>query len=602
MLDIHDNLPSAADSSWFVAKESALVLIYSLFFRLSAFIFWRDFSAPASLLPTMAVSSITATPSARRSSTMMVVVSLTLLSLVVATIYEDPSAEVVVAGSFSKRQGCGDIKDNLRRQQSRTLQESFDDPIGSQSLQDDPFFDPELMNTIINGLTNSSSGNNMTNATMVGGLTPEEFANLTPEEFTQIMEQGANDDEMATLYQGMGSVITNLTEEVLEGANNNDEGGGGGLSIEDLATLYQGIGPAITNLTEEVLEGQNNNDGGGGGLSIEDLATLYQGIGPVITNLTDTAIDEFFNASSEMSIEDMLADLANATSSSSSEEEDYYDDAVTGTEEDEGVVPDYSNATDFSTEGGQNFNEQGVEGGNDDGKVGYDDTNSEEDEDFTSPPAMSSSGGNLNEDESEYNLYPTPVPEPEYSWYGNGGTDEVDDEYESNIEEGAGDDEYMAGDDKNGDGIPDEFESMTTRPTAAYIPPPNDEDPLAEEEEMEEEEDHVLYHGLGGTAGAYLDGVESPLEMEKDKNVQVTVGILISLFVIILLVTASLVMNYPDGLCAGCCRLTLKVLSCCFRTLCLPCRAICCGGSEQLHGRRTHAPMRSPFPSDLELT
>ena len=516
----------------------------------------------------MAVSSVTATPSARRSSTMMVVVSLTLLSLVVATIYDshqDPSAEVV-AGSFSKRQGCGDIKDNLRRQQSRTLQESFDDPIGSQSLQDDPFFDPELMNTIINGLTNSSSGNNMTNATMVGGLTPEEFANLTPEEFTQIMEQGANDDEMATLYQGMGSVITNLTEEVLEGQNTNDEGGGGGLSIEDLATLYQGIGP-------------------------------------VITNLTDTAIDEFYNASSEMSIEDMLADLANATlSSSPEEEEDYYDDAVTGTEEDEGVVPDYSNATDFSTEGGQNFNEQGVEGGNDDGKVGYDDTNSEEDEDFTSPPAMSSSGGNLNEDESEHNLYPTPVPEPEYSWYGNGGTDEVDDEYESNIEEGAGDDEYMAGDDKNGDGIPDEFESMTTRPTAAYIPPPNDEDPLAEEEEMEEEEDHVLYHGLGGTAGAYLDGVESPLEMEKDKNVQVTVGILISLFVIILLVTASLVMNYPDGLCAGCCRLTFKVMSCCFRTLCLPCRAICCGGSEQSHGRRTHAPMRSPFPSDLELT
>jgi hypothetical protein len=102
---------------------------------------------------------------------------------------------------------------------------------------------------------------------------------------------------------------------------------------------------------------------------------------------------------------------------------------VTGIEEDEGVVPDYSNATtDFSTEGGQNSNEQGVEGGNDEDKVGYDDTNSEED--FTSPPAMSSSGGNLNKDESEYNLYPTSAPEPEYSWYGNGGTDEVDYEYE----------------------------------------------------------------------------------------------------------------------------------------------------------------------------
>lgn len=513
----------------------------------------------------MVSSDDTPTSSARRSSTMMVIsLTLILISLVLmAMIYDNnqaPSAEV--AGSSSKqRQGRDVVNVNLRRQQWRTLQESFDDPIGSPSLQDDPFFDPELMNTIINPFTNSS---NMTNGT---GLTPEEFANLTPEEFAQIMEQGAK---------------------------------------EEMATLYQGIEPVNINLTEEILAGANTNEGGGGGLSMEDLATLYQGIGPVITNFTDTAIDKFFNASSEMSIEDMLADLANATSSLSPEEkEDYDNDAVTGTEV--GVVPDYSNATDFSTEGGQNSNEQGVEGGNDDDKVGYDDNSEEEEEEESStvPPAMISSGGNLNEDKSEYNLYPTPVPEPDYSWYGNGGTDEeVDAEYESNIEEDAGDNEYgiMAGDDKNGDGIPDEFESLTSRPTAAYVPPPNDEDPLAEEEEMEEEEDHVLYHGLGGTAGAYLNGVESPSEMEKDKNVQVTVGILMSLFVIILLVTASLVMNYPDGLCAGCCRLTLKVLSCCFRTLCLPCRAICCGGSEQSQGRRTHAPMRSPFPSDLELT
>ena len=535
----------------------------------------------------MAVSSDASTPSARRSSTMMVVVSLTLLLLaslvvVVAMSYDNnlaPTADVVAGSLFSKQQQQQgrDVKDNLRQQQQlrRSLQESFDDPIGLP-LQDDPFFNPEIMNTIINSFTTNSS--NMTNIT---GLSPEEFANLTPEEIGQIIQQ--------------------------QGVNNYDE----------MATLdnQEGVEPVITNLTDVIMDGASNytNDEGGGGLSMEDLATLYQGIGPVITNSTDTVIDEVYNASSEMSIEDMLLDLLNATSSSSPEEEEeqeYYDDAVTGIEEDEGVVPDYSNATtDFSTEGGQNSNEQVVEGGNDDDKVGYDDTtNSEEDEDESStvPPAMSSSGGNLNEDESEYNLYPTPVPEPDYSWYGNGGTDEeVDDEYGSNIEEGAGDDEYgiMAGDDKNGDGIPDEFESMTTRPTAAYVPPPNDEDPLAEEEEMEdEEEDHVLYHGLGGAAGEYLDGVESPLEMEKDKNVQVTVVILMSLFVILLLVTASLVMNHPDGLCAGCCRLTLKVLSCCFRTLCLPCRAICCGGSEQTQGRRTHAPMRSPFPSDLELT
>jgi hypothetical protein len=544
---------------------------------------------------------------------MMVVVSLTLLLIslvVVAMSYDNNLAPWnEKSGYLFSKQRQGRIKDKLRQQQlRRTLQESFDDPIGSlplPSLKDDPFFNPDIMNTIINFT------NNMTNITTGTGLSPEEFANLTLEEIGQIiMEQQSanNDDEFANLTpEEFGQIMEQ------QGANNDEE----------MATLYnQGIEPVITNLTEEVMEGANNTtneegEGGGGGLSMEDLATLYQGIGPVITNLTDTVIDEFYNASSEMSIKDMLDDLVNATSSSSpeekeKEEEDYYDNAVTGIEEDEGAVPDYSNATtDFSTEGGQNSNEQGVEGGNDDDKVGYDDTtnseeNEEEEESSTVPPTMSSSGGNLNEDESEYNLYPTPVPEPDYSWYGNGGTDEQgDDEYESNIEEGAGDDEYgiMAGDDKNGDGIPDEFETMTTRPTAAYVPPPNDEDPLAEEEEMEEEEeDHVLYHGLGGAAGEYLDGVESPLEMEKDKNVQVAVGILMSLFVILLLVTASLVMNHPDGLCAGCCRLTLKVLSCCFRTLCLPCRAICCGGSEQTQGRRTHAPMRSPFPSDLELT
>jgi len=145
----------------------------------------------------------------------------------------------------------------------------------------------------------------------------------------------------------------------------------------------------------------------------------------------------------------------------------------------------------------------------------------------------------------------------------------------------------------------------TDRPTVIYVPPPGDADPLVEEEEPDvagfAAEDKVLYHGLGGKTGTYLDGVESPLNMEKDKNVQVVVGILVPLFVVFLLVTAHLVMNHPDGLCAGCCRLTLKVICCCCRTLCLPCRGMCCRGSEQAQGRRTHAPMRTPFPTDLDL-
>lgn len=149
-------------------------------------------------------------------------------------------------------------------------------------------------------------------------------------------------------------------------------------------------------------------------------------------------------------------------------------------------------------------------------------------------------------------------------------------------------------------------ETPTLKPTVEYIPRKGD-DPLAEETEPDVadfNDDPTFYHGLGdklGKVGEYLDGVASPREMEKDKNVQVVGGILVVMFLLLLLVTAHMVMQYPDGLCAGCCRLTLKCMCCFIRTLCLPCRAICCKGSDQAQGRRTHAPMRTPFPTDLEL-
>jgi len=146
-------------------------------------------------------------------------------------------------------------------------------------------------------------------------------------------------------------------------------------------------------------------------------------------------------------------------------------------------------------------------------------------------------------------------------------------------------------------------ENPTPKPTFKYISKEG-EDPLAEEEEpdvVDFSDDKIFYHGLGGKVGAYLDGVESPQDMEKDKNVQIIAGTLVGVFMVLLLVTAHMVMQYPDGLCAGCCRLTLKCICCITRTLCLPCRAICCKGSDQSNGRRTHAPMRTPFPTDLEL-
>jgi hypothetical protein len=172
-------------------------------------------------------------------------------------------------------------------------------------------------------------------------------------------------------------------------------------------------------------------------------------------------------------------------------------------------------------------------------------------------------------------------------------------------------------------------DAYTPPPTMVYIPPPSDKDPLIEDAAEESGgvveggdggnessnmnaegdgnnnnnngDENVLYHGLGGKVGTYMDGVESPSDMEQDKNVQIVTGTLLSVFIVALLVTAHLVMHHPDGLCAGCCRLALGLIGCAGRTLCLPCRAVCCP-SEQSRSRRSHAPMRTPFPTDLELS
>ena len=104
-------------------------------------------------------------------------------------------------------------------------------------------------------------------------------------------------------------------------------------------------------------------------------------------------------------------------------------------------------------------------------------------------------------------------------------------------------------------GLEDEWplgptDKPTPRPTALYVP----FDESAEEGTSVEAGDEVFYHGLEpqiGPVGKYLDGVGSPEEIEKDKNVQVVGGVLLALFLVLILVTAHSVMNNPDGLCAG---------------------------------------------------
>ena len=153
--------------------------------------------------------------------------------------------------------------------------------------------------------------------------------------------------------------------------------------------------------------------------------------------------------------------------------------------------------------------------------------------------------------------------------------------------------------------IEEEFEEQPTykptpRPSSVYIPMSDDEDPISKEG-AEDFSNGQKDDSLQGMINTYLDGVESPDEMKSDKNVQVVAISLVVVFLVLMLLTAHLVMDYPDGLCASFCRLILKCLCCIIRVLCLPCRAICCKGSDQTRSRRTHAPMRAPFPSDLEL-
>lgn len=307
--------------------------------------------------------------------------------------------------------------------------------------------------------------------------------------------------------------------------------------------------------------------------------------------------------------------------------------------EGEDALPAY-NATDSEYEGGEGTEYgEGGEGGEGEEEGGYGDDEEEGGEDegeanygeSTSEGTSESSGDNDDNSEGEgedyegepltYGETPTPsATSPD--GYSSGSNTPLPSPYSTTYPPTypptySGDDDSQDwdwGKSPWGGGRPTgPTRDPTDRPTVEYVP--MEGDPLVEEEEEgggydskggekadpAAFDDSVLYHGLGGTVGAYLDGVESPQELERDPNVQLIAGILGGLFLVALLVTAHLVMNHPDGLCAGCCRLTLKIICCFFRTLCLPCRAMCCKGGDQSQGRRTHAPMRTPFPSDLEL-
>jgi hypothetical protein len=127
----------------------------------------------------------------------------------------------------------------------------------------------------------------------------------------------------------------------------------------------------------------------------------------------------------------------------------------------------------------------------------------------------------------------------------------MDDEYE-------GDDEieFEQDDDMEGGEWPwveqnnDPSYQPTPRPTHhAYTSPTDD---ILESTTVGEFDDDVK-NGLELTEEKvqdYLNEVESPQEMEQDKNVQVAAGVLTVVFVALWLITAHQTMENPDGLCA----------------------------------------------------
>lgn len=137
-------------------------------------------------------------------------------------------------------------------------------------------------------------------------------------------------------------------------------------------------------------------------------------------------------------------------------------------------------------------------------------------------------------------------------WEGDDETP-ADDEADSFYEEDdfGGDESWSPWDEKN-DGP---TYQPTPRPThEAYVPSTDDileetsttaaefdDDLKNTEAKIEKAEEKVK---------AYLDGVESPTEMESDKNVQVVAGVLTTVFLALWLLTAHQTMENPDGLCA----------------------------------------------------
>lgn len=99
------------------------------------------------------------------------------------------------------------------------------------------------------------------------------------------------------------------------------------------------------------------------------------------------------------------------------------------------------------------------------------------------------------------------------------------------------------------------------------------------------------------------DEQERLKELANDRTAEVMAGILAFLGICGMLFTAYQLFESPDGLCASCCRLSLKVATFFLKIMCLPCR-MCFGRYTGYTGSdpRNRTVFVEEYTNDLELT
>ena len=109
------------------------------------------------------------------------------------------------------------------------------------------------------------------------------------------------------------------------------------------------------------------------------------------------------------------------------------------------------------------------------------------------------------------------------------------------------------------------------------------------------------------TSEAWADKVKDEEErlkaLAEDRTAEVIAGVIAVLGIIGMLLTAYQLFENPDGLCASCCRLSLKISSFFLKVICLPCR-LCCGRYSGYHTSdpENRAVFVEEYTNDLELT